>query len=514
MREMVQWHPREKLPEQLGDAFAALYDWFKPLHAADADNGLWLDELPDSDEFRWLKMIVEHSGEKTPDAMRRYIDGNHAEGGDTDVAWAVYVSLCAIDRGTARQNPLESDGSALGANLGLLRHYLRHFRYNTDATDGFVLPKWTGSRFRSSLSVFEDHFVNLVRCAVDRDYVRLLGRSGSGARRRRRGEVENPSVVIVPTLYEFFSTDDVTGEASFSEVTVQGRPCFAVEHNPSALEGLRARVEESVRAIHKSGATIAIFPELVLNQDLMDTLRTNLLTESREKDHRGSQLEWVIAGAGFSTGGGAKWPMVNRCYVLNRYGEIVNVRIGGSERHWIQEKRYRYRLSRDEQEMYGVGGCFAELLDRDEAIQRGKHLYVFEDRGRRFAVLICEDLAEEEETLALAREMLCSVVVTIVMDGPVGDRRWHGGRSLNFATRTGGLTIVANSLLLPNLPKVREDWKDASYPHGEKPVGLMFIPTPGSEPMLEEIRARATPALGDWEALLSRPNKEIPLLRS
>lgn len=511
---MVQWHPGEKVPEQLGDAFAAFYDWFRPLHAADADNGLWLDELLGSDEFRWLKMLVERAGEKTPDAMQRYIDDTRAKGGDTDVAWAVYISLCAIDRGTARQNPLESGGSALAGNIGLLRHYLRHFRYNTDDTDGYVLPKWTGPRFRSSLSVFGDHFVNLVRCAVDRDHVQLLGRSGSGARRRRRGEVENPSVVIVPTLYEFFSIDGATGEASFSEVTVQGRPCFAVEHNPSALGSLRARVEESVRALHKSGATIAIFPELVLNQDLMEALRTSLSAASREADNRRSRLEWVIAGAGLPTEEGAKWPMVNRCYVLNRYGGIVNMRVGGSERRWIQEKRYRYKLSRHEQESYGIGGCFADLVDREEAIQRGKHLYVFEDRGRRFAVLICEDLAEEEETLALAREMLCSVIVTIVMDGPVGDRRWHGRRSHDFATRTGGLTIVANSLLLSNLPKVRQDWKDASYPHGEKPVGLMFIPTPGSEPVLEEIHARATPAVGDWEALLSRPNKEIPLLRS
>lgn len=511
---MVQWSPGEKLPEQLGDTFAALYDWFKPRHAADADNGLWLDELPDSDEFRWLKMLVERSGEETPDAMQRYIDGKYAEGDHADVAWAVYASLCAIDRGAVRQNPLESGETGLGTELGLLRRYLRHFRYNTDATDGYVLPKWTGPRFRSSLSVFDDHFVNLVRCAVDRDYVRLLGRSGSGSRRRRRGEVENPSVVIVPTLYEFFSSDGVMGEAWFSEVTVQGRPCFTVEHNPSALESLRARVEESVRALHTSGATIAIFPELALNQDLMDVLRRSLFAESGKEDNRRSRLEWVIAGAGFPTEEGAKWPMTNQCYVLDRYGRIVNVHVGGSEWLWVQEKRYRYRLSRDEQQTYGIDGCFAELLDREEAIQRGNRLYVFEDRGRRFAVLICEDLAEEEETLALAREMLCSVVVTIVMDAPVGERRWHGRRSLDFATRTGGLTIVANSLLLPNLPKVRQDWKDESYPHGDKPVGLMFIPIPGSEPIFEGIHARATPMPGDWETLVSRPNLEIPLLRS
>jgi hypothetical protein len=225
-----------------------------------------------------------------------------------------------------------------------------------------------------------------------------------------------------------------------------------------------------------------------------------------------------MVGAGIPTEDGHKWPLVNSCYVLNKYGRILSTRLSSGEEYpWVQEKRYRYKLSRDEQQYYGITNCFPNCVDREEPIKRGQHLYVFEDRGRRFAVLICEDLAEERNTVELARKMSCSALVTIVMDGPVHKNRWHGSRSGEFSIRTGALTIVANSLLLPNIKTVREEQirngRSEPYPDKDKPVGLMFLPVSGSNPKVEDIQARATPIPGQSESLISKP-KEIPLLRT
>ena len=503
---MSDWNPALPLPWQLADAFAALYDWFEANHFEDADDQLWDERARRDPETKALIASVAASSEGTPARVVAALE--RAQAGRGEVAYAIYRNLYAIDRGIERQHPLHASGRRGTPGVTLLEHYDRFARYNTDEIDGYVLPKWT-TRYRGT--AFAEHFKHLVRARVDRNRIRVIGRNPRAFTRRG---VRNPRVAVVPFLYSLFDDPpNASVEAVFSGIDVGAQPCFQVLHQVGELPNLERRIRRAVEAIRAASVTIAVFPELVLDERLLRVLRDHL----KETDGADTALDWVVAGVAMPSTPPSRWPIANLAYVLDSGGNPVAFPLADATHWtWVQAKRHRYKLTRKEQDRYGVSGGFAEERDRLEAISVGRHHVVFDDRSGRYAVLICEDLAQEERTLDQLRRLLCRLIVVIVMDGPVEEGRWAGLKAGAVVTQTGGFAVVANSLLLPNSPPIRRYRAEKKeipdpWPDGEQPVGLLIDPRDDDEPRFVRLYARTTPDAMDGMSLLSS-REDVPFV--
>ena len=288
---MFEWDPKQPLPAQLADAFAVLYDWFEPRHFEDADDEWWGERVMEDDEAPDLIAAVAASSARTPAELHSELERVR---GETDVlrqAYRIYRCLYAIDQGVKRQHPLNAGFPSSGLESGLLERYDEFARYNTVATSGYVLPKWT-QRYRGT--VFAEHFEWLVRARVDRDRICVIGRAGKGRLPRRLG---NPKVAVVPFLYSLFDDTHAFAEVDFRALPAKSGAYFTVNHRERKLQLLKDRVKQAVAAIRESEARIAIFPELVLNEPLLVTLRAHLAATHQPN----LPLDWVVAGASLPT---------------------------------------------------------------------------------------------------------------------------------------------------------------------------------------------------------------------
>ena len=422
---MPGWNRSRELPGQLADVFAALHDWFDDGdYHTEAVNYSWdLDERRDADATRLDECLLK-SGWATPPEVREYL----AAAG-TDLPYRAYVVLRCIDRWVGRHHPRlaggEDDPDAL---------YDRHGRYNTAETEGYVLPKWVKGMRGTFL---DNQFKHLVRARVERDQVLLIGREGGT---RHAEPPPNLTFAIVPFLYDL-------SDATFRGQEQENQHYFDVFHSE---ETLRQRVRDAVRAIRAAGVHVAIFPELVLTEAMVEILGEELHASELELTSE-PPLKWVIAGS-YSRAESPKFPLYNSAFVLESGGAVVAFSSpAGTQHRWVQSKRHRYMLSKGEQERYQVVDCFeGDPYDRPEAISIShRRTFVFDSKHGRYAILICEDWAQEVDTCEVLRKLNCSAIFVIVMDGPVSDRRWSAQRVGFFQPHTGADIAVANSLLLP-----------------------------------------------------------------
>ncbi len=182
---MPVWQPPGRLPDQLGDAFAALYDWFEDNHFERANNEGWASAARSDPKMPELRRLVTASGWATPPALQDLLDGTS----DTEaLARAAYLARSCIDGGVAQYHPAASRPlSSLPPRQSLATQYDAHGWFDTDVADGYVLPKWGGGfRGRS----FGAHFTNLVRARVARRQVRLTGRGA------RQSDGRGPSLPV------------------------------------------------------------------------------------------------------------------------------------------------------------------------------------------------------------------------------------------------------------------------------------------------------------------------------
>jgi predicted amidohydrolase len=507
---MTTWSPRDPLPSQIADAFAVMYDWFErsyftpseddESYSTLADNDDWWETAARSSHVERLINEVMDSDSATPSLLQEVLDQACDDPDPLEMARQVYYCLYAIDRGLKYQTPRSYASPARPPGYertALLGRFDSVSRYN-DETPGYVLPKWT-ERHRGT--EFAEHFQHLVRANVDRNEVRIIGRNARARSDRATGDrtLRNPKVVVVPFLYRMFDDGSGSADAKFSELKIGDTEYFEVVHRATSSGVLEDRIRLAVREIRESQATVAIFPELSLTDHLrellsdeLDRTRTELALASDKED----PLEWVIAGV--ATPATRRKPWANEAYVMNSAGNLVSFDSEKGETHWWrQKKRHRYKLTVDEQKKYGTDACFANACDRLEAINIGRHCFVFEDRTGRYAIVICEDLAQEQRTMDLLRKMLCRVIFVILMDGPMVATRWASVEGEKVASQTGSIVVVANSLLIPNIEKNRRYQIDREqdkeivrafkekrtprtivdpYPLGKQPVGLIIDP--------------------------------------
>jgi predicted amidohydrolase len=318
-------------------------------------------------------------------------------------------------------------------------------------------------------------------------------------------------VVIVPFLY---SLDDAT----FDPVDVEGEHFFEVRHICDEPRELERRIHAAVDAARRSRARIAIFPELALNEHLLEVLKASL----KRTFVYPSSLDWVIVGTAVPVAGEAPYQTANMAVVLNSIGEVIEGQTpDGGPVCWEQRKRHRYTMSAEEQQHYGLVTCFGPVGDecnREEAIAVGRQGFVFADPSGGFAVLICEDWNRETDTCAALRQIQPRVVFAIVMDGPMMEDRWAAKRALDIVEQTDAFVVIANSLLLPNRPTIREYYAKKHgvadpYPGGQQWVGLLYGPSsavPKHDPFPHRFHARAMPDPDDASSLISN-EVAIPL---
>ncbi len=455
---MLSWEPSYSLPDQLGDAFAVLYDWFEDGgHLADAVNYGWDEGIEQEPELVRLSELLRDSGWMTPIEIREFLSMTDYQ----SFPYRIYTVLHCIDRHIGQYSPRK-----VGGYDDEDYRYDRYGRYNVD-TSGYVLPKWARG-FRGTL--LSNHFNHLVRARVDRRRVPVISRE-SGTRRSE--PPQTLKFAIVPFLY---TLDD----AMFRGLDHAGKQYFEVVHSK---EILRQRVKQAVNAIRDSEVHIAIFPELAMSADLVEILAQEL-HESELRSGTNIPLAWVIVGS-YKPASSPTFPVYNSAYVLEGGGEIVAFTSpDGARAEWIQCKRHRYTLSTGEQRRYGLQELFeGELCPREEAISVGSGLCVFDSKHGRYGVLICEDWAQEQDTCEMLRKMNCSLVFVIVMDGPVSDRRWSAQKGGFFQPHTGTHVVIANSLLLPLRTKKRH--QSSSF---------LFIPQgSGKDPLVVELEQEEEP---------------------
>jgi len=389
-----------------------------------------------------------------------------------ELLFVLYSVAKSIDAAAREQHPLHTGGIP----GPLLDRYDRTGRYN-ESDDGYVLPKWTTRPFRGTF--LTKHFDSLVRAKVNTNQVRLIRQTPQS---RGLLRPDSPRVVVAPFLYKFprdgrfesENQDGILADSGFEARTINAQPHFLVTYETALL---RERILETVAAIRASDATIAIFPELVLNAELMADLQSALY-ETRK---RGSALQWVIAGSAQpSPEVGSVWPVANEAWVLDSLG---NVLVDPSSDAWKQRKTHRYKLDKTAQARSGLEHFFpAPLVDREEAIAIGNRLLFFEDRSGRYAVLICEDSARFARYLDAIRRLLPRVLFVVLMDSPLVEDRWPFEVADSFVTETGGHVVIANSLLLPNSATQRDyrrqhhkDYRDP-YPLEKQNVGVFISP--------------------------------------
>lgn len=468
---MADWNPEEPLPDQIADAFAALYDWFEDHHMDDVRKSQWADSVDRYFDRTALQRAVEATEWDTPVLLRQQITDARAVG-PTRTALAVYACLLAIDDGLADIHPR----MALAGPIW--DHYELNGRYN-DAYHGYVLPAWTRPYRGAKLS---SHVRWLCRARVDRDRVQVI-RLNSRAPAVR--EEESQTIAIAPFLYQLEGVSGtVESDTRFCGRSVADKHYFEVHHLDSDPVGLSDRVYRTVAAFREARATIAIFPELALNHVLLGVLRDALAATAEDE----SVLRWVIAGHYEPKVDGpddvpSDFLVFNAAVVLDQFGNVVGERPETGEPGWVQRKRHPYKLTIGEQERYGIETIFDERHDREEAISLGNRVLVLEGRSGRTAVMICEDFGQEDRTCAELRRMGCSLVVVILMDGPVARGRWAPAKAHAFVDQTGARVLIANSLALPNLPKcverTRRDTGRDSASGGRCHVGYIVEPPAG-----------------------------------
>jgi predicted amidohydrolase len=315
---------------------------------------------------------------------------------------AIPPALAPLAAHVIARGRLDSDSGAHEGAL-LLRHVTR--------LGSSQLPEHPRDAFSSVVRVPEPSWR---RC----DHVML----GPSTRLRRHELADGLKVACVP----FIADPD---ELRFDVRERRSGRFFAVAPRDSPVT--HERVPNVIAALDRSGARLAVVPELTLTSGLLKRWQQTL----RNRDRKGSCLHWVLVGTGDLRDGQRP---TNTAVLLNgRTGEIIA----------RQDKLFPFRLDSDALRRW-------KLTDRleDQAIEEdlapGHRLTVLEAGTMRLAILICEDLKRVTDLAGIIRDMGVSHLVVPVFSRPLGSYRWEHNAAKVYDEATGTTTIVANSLVM------------------------------------------------------------------
>jgi predicted amidohydrolase len=221
-------------------------------------------------------------------------------------------------------------------------------------------------------------------------------------------------------------------ELSWQIRRTDGRRYYRIQ--PAGSEVTQRRIVEIVTNLDRSGALIAVAPELTLSPAILDRWKDVL----RARDHRGSRLRWVLVGTGNLSSG--RRP--------SNTAVLLDARTGAEIAR--QEKHYPFNLGSEELARWKLTSRLgADPIAED--LSPGRRLTVLDAGPLRVAMPICEDLERTMDIGRVIRDMGISLLLTPVFSRPLKLDRWEHKAAATHLRETGATVVVSNSMVVGSL---------------------------------------------------------------
>lgn len=199
-----------------------------------------------------------------------------------------------------------------------------------------------------------------------------------------------------------------------------------------ALEDwIRKLVEESIRHVGRIDGVV--FPEMSFLDGDLPAVRKGMSAAAGA---------FIIAGV-VSSG------------PPSRNSLVFSSNVGASEVEVRQDKHHRWRLDRQQIEMYGLGATLEPTFDWWELTEIGKREVNFLTLDERLTVccLVCEDLARQDPVAELVRSVGPNLVVALLMDAAQLAVRWPARYATVLADDPGSSVLTLTSAGMVNLAR-------------------------------------------------------------
>jgi predicted amidohydrolase len=343
-----------------------------------------------------------------------------------------FARLIALDRILRRAHP-HAGAPAHRCVIEIAARYVQHGRFNSREEDGLLLPRlmeYGAPRHRP----VKDEFFGVLRVRPDQminaEFKRIEWSGG-----RTHTCYDDVRVACLPFL-------DKIEDVKLKRVVKYGEARYRL--GPSDDPRLETRIDDAIRALDSSGASIGLLPEGALSKSLLPLWQQKLAATAAT----GSGLSLIVAGTGPTTDDD---PPYNRAVVLDRDGRLL----------WEQDKLCDFTLARktiDDWHLHNELGSGDHELFED--VTRGEKLLVAETELGRLAILICEDLGRCETSGVEPRDFGVSHILVPVFDCPLNPQRWHTFAAQRFLNWIGTRVVVSCSRVVgnqqgrPGLPKM------------------------------------------------------------
>jgi predicted amidohydrolase len=336
-----------------------------------------------------------------------------------------FAGMRGIDLALRHVNPATGTKDAPASLLGLAAYLEGTGRLDSGGPhEGALLPRLAHpGRAAGDPSHKRELFSNVVRvppASWESCDVLRLGEEAVVLRHELRAGIV---VACVPVIA-------APEELHFDVRTSGARRYYRI--GPKDLQVTRDRITEIVANLDRTGALIAVAPELTLTPALLDGWREAL----RTRDRRGSRLRWVLAGTG-ALNAESRRPSNTAVLLDGRTGAEIG----------RQDKMFAFDFRPDVLKRWKLDGRLGtETIAEDLA--RGRRLTVIDAGAMRVAILICEDLGRALDVGPLVRDLGISHVLTPVFSRPLKAHRWEQQAAETHLRETGATVVVSNSLVM------------------------------------------------------------------
>jgi len=335
-----------------------------------------------------------------------------------------FALALGIDDSLAAASPF-TESFDQGPLTALSARYRRFGRFNSDASEGLLLPRCA---FPGRPEVIPERFD---------EYMRKV--------------VRVPPAVADRVIYRPLRTvEDVDGGVRLDWLPVGCAPLI------DAIEDLdvqvldeprrfrlatedtnehRVRMERILRNFDASGVVVGFLPEAALCASLVRHWQELMRQIPRP---RGSRLQWVLVGTGPTTEGE---PPVNQAVLLNRITAEVLI---------TQDKLHPFTFDAAQLGDWALTPYLGAAPITEDIVESDRLTIVASNLGR-IAILICEDLDRAADVAALVAAFNVSHLFSPVFAKELERYRWQQNAADGFTRETGTTTFVNNSLVVPRL---------------------------------------------------------------
>ncbi len=410
--------------EHPGDLFVALYDALGDEPFRTQQVGAWRKD-------DWVNKTAEEVEAEVVEsgcAPRQMVDQILRRG-----PIGTFALLQGLDFALEHVDARHSDADQVGHLYGVLAHYLDTGRLNTRLKDGLLLFRLASPGRPTTLPDRSQYF-GVVRVPpellsiVDYDVVKThwdLQIEAATADRDPWARVA--CVPMIDGYHELEIVRREDGPDRFYRITPRTAP-------------LAARIPTVLDRLDRSGAVIAILPEVSLSDELLDAWKEALRSKPRPA---GCRLRWLIVGSG--PVGGSE-PPFNRAVMLLRQGghEILTY-----------DKHFDFTLSARQVARWRLEQALGPG-PRMEDITRGNSFVVRECALGRVAILICEDLGRIVQCSPALATFGVTHLLVPVFSAPLAPRSWENRSGREIVEHLGAAVVVVNSRAVGRAMGIRD----------------------------------------------------------